>query len=175
MAATDDDTPGMLGDLVRYGTIASVDLAAAMVTVAAGDVTSPLVPWLELAGGFRTWVPPTVGEQVVLISPEGDIAGAFVLRGLYSTAFPPPLDTTTARVTMPDGSTVDYDPDAHKLILTIAGSGSVDIIGKVNITGDVTVTGKVTASTDVVGDGKSLKSHTHGGVQSGSSQTGAPT
>lgn len=161
MAATDDDIPGMIGDLVRYGKVESVDLAAAMVTVSAGGITSPLVPWLERAGGFRTWVPPTQGEQVVLVCPEGDIAGAFVMRGLFSTSFPPPSDANIARMTMPDGSTVDYDPAAHKLILTIAAGGSVDIVGKVNITGDVTVEGSLTASTDVVGGGKSLKGHTH--------------
>lgn len=38
----------------------------------------------------------------------------------------------------------------------------------VTIAGDVTVTG------DVVADGISLKSHTHGGVQAGAASTGAP-
>lgn len=44
----------------------------------------------------------------------------------------------------------------------------------IKIEGDVEVTGTVTVSEDVVGGGKSLKNHVHGGVQAGSGQTGAP-
>lgn len=173
MAEIDDDQRGIIGDMVRIGTVASVDLAAARVTVACGDVTSPPCPWLELAGGFRSWVPPVVDEQVVLLCPEGDIAGGLVLRGVYSDSFPAPLSTATARFLMPDGATIDYDPAVHKLTVTLP-AGSVDIVADVNITGDVNVTGTITASEDVVGDGISLKSHTHGGVQAGSAQTGNP-
>ncbi len=43
-----------------------------------------------------------------------------------------------------------------------------------NWTGDINVTGTVTATTDVVGGGISLNSHTHSGVQSGGSSTGGP-
>jgi phage gp45-like len=42
------------------------------------------------------------------------------------------------------------------------------------INGNVTVNGTLTATTDVVGGGKSLKSHIHGGVTPGGGNTGAP-
>lgn len=41
-------------------------------------------------------------------------------------------------------------------------------------TGNINVTGTVTASTDVIGGGKSLKSHVHSGVVPGGGTTGAP-
>lgn len=41
--------------------------------------------------------------------------------------------------------------------------------------GDVTVGGTLTAQVDVLGGGKSLKGHTHGGVAPGGSNTGAPS
>jgi phage gp45-like len=44
----------------------------------------------------------------------------------------------------------------------------------INMLGDVNVTGTLTASVDVVGGGKHLKTHAHGGVQTGSGNTGAP-
>lgn len=44
----------------------------------------------------------------------------------------------------------------------------------IKLVGDVELTGKLTASDDVIADGKSLKTHKHGGVQTGSGQTGAP-
>lgn len=39
---------------------------------------------------------------------------------------------------------------------------------------NVNVTGTLTAAVDVITNGKSLKTHVHGGVQSGGSNTGAP-
>lgn len=170
-----DDPHGLIGDMVRLGVIDTVDLAAASCIVAVGDVRSPPLPWLELAGGFRTWVPPTVGEQVLLICPEGDIAHGVALRGLYSDAFPAPAGDATARILMPDGTTIDYDPAAHRLTISLAGGGlTIDAPAGVTIVGDVDVTGTVTASDDVIGGGISLKTHRHGNVQSGSSQTGSP-
>lgn len=168
MAETDDDIHGKIGDLVRLGAIASVDLAAARVTVACGEVSSPPCPWLEMAGGFRSWIPPVVGEQVLLLCPEADIAGAVVLRGLYSTAHPAPRSDTVLRFSTPDGATFDYDPDAHALTIALPAGGSIDLDG------DLNVTGTITATEDVVGGGKSLKTHKHGGVQAGGAQTGVP-
>lgn len=42
------------------------------------------------------------------------------------------------------------------------------------MTGDLAVTGTVSGSTDVVGNGKSLATHIHGGVQTGGGDTGPP-
>ena len=44
----------------------------------------------------------------------------------------------------------------------------------INSTGEWTHTGKLTASVDVIGGGKSLKTHVHSGVATGGSNTGAP-
>ena len=41
--------------------------------------------------------------------------------------------------------------------------------------GNITTSGTITATTDVVGGGKSLKTHTHGGVANGGGTTGPPT
>lgn len=50
---------------------------------------------------------------------------------------------------------------------------NIKIEGNVSIQGNVNASGKVTAS-DCIGRGKSLASHVHGGVESGSSTTGGP-
>ncbi|MCW2370194.1 phage baseplate assembly protein V [Sphingobium sp. B11D3D] len=180
MAQT-EDMPGLLGDLIRIGVVETVGLADATLTAKLGDIVSPSVPWLELAGGFRTWCPPTVGEQILLLCPEGDIAHGVALRGLYSNAFPAPASDGRARILMPDGSTIDYDPEGHVLAITLAGGKlTINAPEGVAITGNVTVTGKVdvsetvTASDDVIGGGKSLKGHKHSGVQAGSALSGAP-
>ena len=56
---------------------------------------------------------------------------------------------------------------------TIAGNQTITAT-LTDIKNDVSVTGTATASTDVVGGGVSLKTHTHSGVQTGLSNTGVP-
>lgn len=53
-------------------------------------------------------------------------------------------------------------------ITQISGSGTAEFAG------NITTPGTVTATTDVVGGGKSVKSHKHGGVTTGGGQTGVP-
>ena len=81
-----------------------------------------------------------------------------------------------------DGAILSYDAHAHLLVaqlpaggkVRIDAPGGVTITGPVSITGDVTITGKATASDDVIGGGKSLKSHVHNGVQAGGAVSGPP-
>lgn len=161
----EDDLPGLLGDLLRFGTVDAVDLAAATATVVCGDVVSPPLHWLQWAGEFCLWSPPSIGEQVLLICPEGDIAGGVILRGLNSAAFPAPSSDASPQLHGKDG-----------LIITLTGDGiQITAPGGVVIDGDLNVTGTINASEDVLGGGISLKSHTHGSVQSGTSQTSAPS
>jgi phage baseplate assembly protein gpV len=127
-------------------------------------VVSPALHWLEGAGAWRTWSPPSVGEQVIVLSPEGDIAGAVLLRGLYSPAFPKIGADAHPRIDGPSGLSI---------VLTENGV-TITAPGGIAITGDVSITGQLTASVDVVGGGKSLKGHKHSGVQAGGAQTGAP-
>jgi phage baseplate assembly protein V len=181
MAQDRDDIPGTIGDLMRLGVIASVDLASATIIVDADEIATPPCPWFEISGGFRVWVPPVVGEQVLLLCPEGDIAHAIALRGLRSNAFPAPANDGRARFLMPDGSTIDYDPEIHELTITLNGGKltiiapeGVTITGDVAIDGKLDVTGEIATPEDVKADGKSLKSHKHISVQPGSGVSGEP-
>src|SRR5205085_2193946 len=66
-----------LEQLLRYGTVAEVDLGAARCRVKSGELLSNWVPWFaQRAGQTRHWSPPTVGEQCLLLSPGGDTAAA---------------------------------------------------------------------------------------------------
>lgn len=65
----------------------------------------------------------------------------------------------------------------------IKGAGVVKVVAEtkvrletptLEVTGDISCDGTVTGATDVVGGGKSLKSHVHSGVQAGGANTGAP-
>lgn len=171
-------------ELIRMGTIASVDLAAGTCTVRFGNpddddggATTPPIRWVAArAGGTRTWSPPSMGEQVVLLVPDGQIAAAVALLGIHQDAFPP-AGSTLAEVTVyEDGARIGYDPESHALtaVLPAGGTALLEAPGGVTIRGDVTIDGTVTVSDDVVASGISLTKHKHGNVQSGASQTGGP-
>lgn len=189
MPRTPEDAPTDADALIRVAVVASVDLAAGTCTVMLGDVESgddaesPPVRWLHpRMGDITTWLPPSVGEQGLLFCPAGELGAGVFVGGIHSSAFPPPIDEPVALLRFKDGAAISYDPEAHELLLqlpsgattVLVSDGGVDIQGDVAITGAVTVTGTVTADEDVIGGGKSLKGHKHGGVQGGSAQTGAP-
>ncbi|ERS88738.1 phage baseplate assembly protein V [Halomonas sp. PBN3] len=108
----------LIHNLIRLGTVAEVDHASARCRVQIGELTTAWLPWLEeRAGTTRTWNPPTVGEQVVVFAPGGDMASAVVLAGLYRATHPAPSDSPDVwREVMPDGAVIEYDHAAHRLL-----------------------------------------------------------
>ena len=187
---TPSDLEQLLGDLLRLGTIASVDHAAATCRVQTGEILTGPLPWLApRAGGVAVWSPPHVGEQCLLLCPEGDTLAGLVLVGLFSNSFPAPAsDPELVLVQFPDGAQLGYHFGTHRLeaVLPSGGTahvaadggltimGDVTITGNVSIEGNATATGTVTGETDVIGASISLKGHTHGGVAAGSAKTGGP-
>jgi phage baseplate assembly protein gpV len=161
------DQDRRLANMVELGNVTAVDNAAMTVRVdLAGFETDPL-PVAQIRSGVIKfhWM-PSVGEQVAVLSPGGDLARAFVMGSV-------PIDGSAVA---PNAQTPTIDLGGGKL--RIVGSveivGPVEIVGAVTITGDVNVTGKITSSGDVVGAGISLKNHKHGLVQAGTAQSGAP-
>lgn len=153
-----------LENLLRPGTIAAVDHAAARVRVASGAITTNWLPWFERrAGNVRTWCPPCVGEQCLVLSPAGDLASGMVLVGLNSDAHPAVSDSNTlARFTFPDGAVIDYDHGAHGLSATLpeGGTATINAPGSITlntplttITGECQVQGLLTYLAGMVGIG----------------------
>ncbi|RSU45829.1 phage baseplate assembly protein V [Sphingobium yanoikuyae] len=184
------DPEAAAGEVLRLGTIASVDLANATCTAQSGEIVTGDIPWIaQRAGSVRAWSPPSIGEQCLILAPEGDLAAALAIVGLYSDACPAPsTDPNVSLVEYPDGAIIAYDHAAHALTATLPEGGSVTIdapggvtiigdtgiVGDTHIAGSLNVSGTVTANEDVIGGGISLKSHKHGQVQAGSAQSGAP-
>lgn len=172
------DPQAAAGEVLRLGTIASVDHAGATCTVTSGDILTDDLPWIaQRAGNVRIWSPPSIGEQCLLVAPEGDLAAGLVIVGLYSDACPPPSINPDVTLTeYPDGAIVAYDHVAHRLTATLPAGGTVaiDAPGGVAIKGDLIVEGVITATDDVKAGAISLKDHKHGQVQAGAAQSGAP-
>lgn len=177
------DPTSLIGAALRVVVIESVDLPNATCRVRDGDILSGDIPWLAArAGSVRVWSPPSVGEQCLLLCPEGDMLAAIVLAGLFCDAHPAPGADNTVLIRFDDEAVISYSPTSHMLRATLPTGGKVDIeapggvtiTGNLYVNGDVSIDGTATASTDVVGGGKSLKGHKHLGVTAGSAISGLP-
>jgi hypothetical protein len=80
--ATTSDPEHLTGDVLRLGVVAAVDPGGATCMVESGDVVAGPLPWVAWrAGGLRVWAPPSVGEQCLVLSPEGIWATGLCCRG----------------------------------------------------------------------------------------------
>lgn len=115
-----------LGNVVRAGKVASVDLASATCRVTIGELLTAPLPFISSkAGDDRTWHPPEVGEQVIVLAPGGELSCGFVLGGVYTTAHPAPsASAEVSKMIYKDGTVATYDRALHSLTLDIPHSGS---------------------------------------------------
>lgn len=145
----------LLENVIRIGTVSAVDHATALCRVDSGELESDWLPWVERrAGHTRTWDPPTIGEQVILLSPSGEPAGGVALRGLYRDVHPAPSASASEHVvTYPDGARIAYDHASGALTAsgiqtaTIQAAVSVTLdTPTTHITGDVQIDGTCTVN-----------------------------
>lgn len=143
------DLARRLSNLLRPGTVEAIDHAAARVRIRTGEVITDWLPWLTpRAGTTATWCPPTVGEQVLLLAPSGELAAALVLPALYSNAHPAPSASPDEHVTTyPDGARIAYNHASGALTVTGIVSARVEASGAVSVKAGTTVTLDTPATT----------------------------
>lgn len=147
-------------NVVRIGTVISVDHANATCRVMSGELTTNNLAWLSLrAGTTKQWSPPTEGEQCLLLSPSGETANGIVLVGLFSVANQAPSNNPDEIVTtMPDGASFVYNHKTSKLtidgiktLLVKAADEMTFDCPKVKFTGEVEVAKLLTYLNGLVG------------------------
>ncbi len=178
--------------VLRLGAVVEVDHTKARCRVRSGQLLSAWVPWMvRRAGETRTWCPPTVGEQCLLLSPGGDTSAAIALVGLYSAEKEAPNKSVAVHTThFPDGAVISYDHASHALAATLPDNSSFAITatkGTINVdqltvnaggttwNGPIQLNGRMDATEDVTASGISLVNHVHGGIDRGNASTNAPT
>lgn len=134
--ASTSDLIRRIESLIRVGTIAEVAYNPLRCRVTSGKLTTDWLPcFTSRAGNIRTWSPPSVGEQCIVVSPGGDMAAGLVLVGLNSTAYPAPEDSPdTESINYPDGAVIRYDHAAHALTATLPAGGTADITAPAGVT-----------------------------------------
>jgi len=110
----------LLQNLIRLGTIAEVDGAKARVQLGT-NITTEWLKWITpRAGSTRTWSAPTVGEQVIVLSPGGDLTRGTIVPALYAKKFDAPeTSDTTHTLHYPHGAVVQYDRAFYKLTVSL--------------------------------------------------------
>ena len=112
----------------------------------------------------------TANENKISLKPNGDVQ----------------IDTP-AKLIVNATSNVEITTQADAIV-NVSGNADVNVTGSTTVdsngvtvnsststfNGDVQVNGTLTATTDVIGGGKSLKTHTHSGVTPGSGTSGPP-
>ncbi len=195
-----------LANVLRIGTVEQLDEAAARVRIRIGELLTDWLPWFtSRAGPDVDWWAPEVGEQVMVFSPSGELGQGVVQPAIYQTAHPAPAASKDKRrIQFQDGTVIEYDRAAHKLladvkgdveliatgtlVANIAGSATLTtpqttINGDVQINGEVTTSGNITAGQNVsdqagaksmAGMRGTFNSHTHPETGDGGGTTQQP-
>jgi len=135
-------------------------------------------PYLRLQGGRNAVIiDPAVGDIGIALFASHDISAVMAAAG-------PANPGSRRRFSMADAMYMGgmLNPTPERLVrITDAGvevispSGVTVTAPTVTIDGNLTVTGTITGDVDVIGGGKSLSSHTHGGVDTGTGTSGPPS
>jgi phage baseplate assembly protein V len=129
MTADYSDLLRLILNLIRFGTIADINHDTQRVRVKVGENVTTWRPWITFrAGDAQTWFPPSLGEQVIVLSPEGDFANAAILPAIYSDKYKSPSTNPEHNTTRyKDGTVVQYDSAAHTLTATLSDGTSVTL------------------------------------------------
>ncbi len=106
-------------NLIRPGIVC--ETKGDRVRVRSGNLITAWLPWFtHRAGKSRSWWRPSVGEQVFILSPNGNLELGCVLPSLYCNDNPAPSNSEDGYcVTFSDGASFEYEPKTS--CLTIKG------------------------------------------------------
>lgn len=122
-----------LANIIRIGQIFEIDYEAAKGRVKIGDLETDFLPWITSnSGGNKNWNPPEVDEQVIILSPSGELNQGVILPSLYRNNAP----TNSANIQsiiFKDGSKISFDKTSGNLDLNIKGNATIKVAGNAQI------------------------------------------
>lgn len=130
------------------------------------------VPYMRMQGGTNAVIlDPKVGDIGICVFASRDISSVKVNKAPSNPGSRRQFGMSDALYVggILNGTPTNYIRFKDNGDIVIKPASTVAVIG------NVTVTGTVTATVDVVGGGKSLKTHTHGGVTTGGGTSGPPS
>ncbi|TLW87028.1 phage baseplate assembly protein V, partial [Wolbachia endosymbiont of Drosophila santomea] len=110
-----------LANIVRIGVVKEVDYEKAKVRVKIGELLTDFLPWItSRAGEERSWLPPSINEQVVILSPLGELSLGVVLAGIYQQNYSAPENSEMINsLVFQDGTKLLYDKESKNLEISV--------------------------------------------------------
>ena len=142
-----------MANTVRLGRVIKVDAARGLVKLKVAELETGWVPWTAQAGEINVFAPPSVGQQMMLVSPSGEPGQGWAAPAGFSNQFAQPHDkggemkiTHGAVVVFTDGSVIRVKADhavieADKVDLGGEGGPAVARIGDKTSDGATIVSG----------------------------------
>jgi phage baseplate assembly protein V len=164
----------------------SYETSIPRVKVAIGDLTTTWLPMLvQRAGNDVSFWSLEKGEQVLVLSPSGELTQGVVLGSINQKDHPAIAQSADVhRTQYGDGAVIEYDRKAHCLKAVLPSGATAELVadGGLTVTGDVKVIGNIVSTKDITDHTRSMKEdrdiynqHTHGGVLSGGASTAKTT
>ncbi|EMF4524928.1 phage baseplate assembly protein V [Salmonella enterica] len=182
----------LMSNVIRTGIIFAIDADTWRVRVQSGELKTTWLRWSTArAGAFKIWIPPAIGEQVLIACIGGNPETAMIIGSLYSSDNPAPGSSLKEMViTAPDGAVIRYDADSSALTATGMKTASLEASVSVTLktpvvectqhlkaaTFEITEGGAMTGNIKHSGgsftsNGVQVDNHGHGGVKPGDSWT----
>tara|TARA_B100000678_G_scaffold258338_1_gene237843 strand:+ start:6328 stop:6948 length:621 start_codon:yes stop_codon:yes gene_type:complete len=147
--------------MLRFGRVTEVkgDTARARVQFEEGHQSGWLRWFAQGAGpGETSWHAPNVGEEVMVLAPDGTLETGVILRGLYGLGDKAPFsaDLKLSGVLHADAGIETYDSETHekRIVLPIGGVAIIDAAGTWFEVRDGRIRAEVGSSTLLIEDGK---------------------
>jgi len=176
-----------LMNLVTLGRIQALDSQGVIpkAKVQIGELTTTWLPLMVTrAGADRSGWLPVVGEQVVVLSPNGELSQGIILGSLNQRDYPSAVrQPGQHRIDYADGARLVYDREQHHMQLSLPAGATLDVTAKggIRIRGDLRVEGSVTATEQVQDKRRSMEEdrtlfnqHIHAGIKPGPKTTEPP-
>jgi phage baseplate assembly protein V len=121
-----------VANTVRPGKVVKVDPAKGLVKLKVAELETGWLPWMTQAGDINAYIPPAVGQQMLLISPSGEPGQGWAAPGGFSNQFTQPHDQG-GQMKITHGSVIIFT-DGQKIHVTadhaVIEAGKVDLGGE---------------------------------------------
>lgn len=139
-----NDLGRRLANIIRLGQIFEIDYEIAKARVKIGDLETDWLPWITAnSGSNNSWNPPEIDEQVIILSPGGELNQGIILPSLYRDNAAENSGTIKS-IIFADGSKASFDSKNGNLDLDIKGNATIKVAGNAQIESpNITLKGNV--------------------------------
>ncbi|UTW43880.1 phage baseplate assembly protein V [bacterium SCSIO 12844] len=107
--------------------------------IKAGNILTTWLKWMtQRSSDCQTWWSSSLGEQVLVLSPSGELNNGIVLPSIY-TSNQPSNDLALDKKVYSDGTTISYNYQSKKLTINYVGSIDIFAATSINVTTNQTI------------------------------------